>query len=100
MKDTQTILGIDVGSVSVSLAAIDDTGKPVFQESIYHHGEVKKTLADMLEGKPLSSVIHVAKTTSTPSFINAESIIDDQVAIIRSVLANTAQRVAISGRFF
>ncbi|MCG8636976.1 MAG: acyl-CoA dehydratase activase [Desulfobacterales bacterium] len=84
MKDTQMILGIDVGSVSVSISAIDGRGKPVFHDSSYHHGEVKKALAGLLEKISLGSVVHVAKTSSTPSFINADSIIDEQVAIIRS----------------
>lgn len=84
MKKGQLILGVDVGSVSVSIAAIGAQGDLVLHETAYHHGEVKKTLARILERDSLASVAYVAKTASTPAFVNADTVIDEQVAVIRS----------------
>jgi len=78
------ILGIDVGSVSVNLAALNSDGRVVHKATAYHHGEVKPTLTRMLDEDIFKSVGHVAKTASTPSFIDAHTRVDEQVAVIRS----------------
>ncbi len=81
---THLILGIDVGSVAVHLAAINRDGRVVHTSSVYHHGEVKPTLTQMLDQDIFKTVGYLAKTASTPSFIPAGISIDEQVAIIRS----------------
>ncbi|WDP88698.1 MAG: CoA activase [Desulfobacter sp.] len=89
MKSSTLILGIDAGSVSIHLAAVDQKGSPVFTDSAFHHGEVKETLDRMLnrlrEMAVLERIGHVAKTAGTPAFIGADAVIDEQVAVIRSV---------------
>lgn len=84
MEKSATILGIDAGSVSVHLAVVDMNGNLLHKASEYHHGDVRACLTKMLPHKILSSVTHVAKTTSTPGDVNATISVDEQVAVIRS----------------
>ncbi|ACL06527.1 CoA-substrate-specific enzyme activase [Desulfatibacillum aliphaticivorans] len=76
-------LGIDVGSVSVSLALIT-SGKDVVQTAYgFHHGDAAGCLNKILNDNfDLSVVEAIAATTSTPGFINADARIDNRVATI------------------
>ncbi|MCG8685799.1 MAG: acyl-CoA dehydratase activase, partial [Desulfobacterales bacterium] len=84
MTTKKLILGIDVGSVSVHLAALDMEGSLVYQTGGYHHGEVKSCLTRMLSNQVFDSVAYIAKTASTPAFVNSQACVDEQVAIIRT----------------
>jgi predicted CoA-substrate-specific enzyme activase len=78
------ILGIDVGSVSVSIAALDDRGEIFHQASAYHHGDVKPCLAGLLENTALKNIGYISKTASSPSIIFSHGVFDEQVSMIRT----------------
>ncbi len=84
---TPLVLGIDVGSVSLHIAAIEpdkDTATIIHTVGAFHNGDVKTTLSGLLCHPALAPVTHVAVTDSTPSYIKSLSRIDGQVALIRA----------------
>jgi len=78
------IAGIDIGSVSVSIAVIDGQKKLIHKAGVFHHGDVKKCLTVLLSHEMMRSVTHVAVTDATPGFVFCHERYDDQVALIRA----------------
>ncbi|MBI9075537.1 MAG: CoA activase [Desulfatibacillum sp.] len=79
-------LGIDVGSVSVSVALVTQDKMVVNTAYAFHHGDVAGCLGKILDqGFDLSAVRAIAATTSTPGFVNADTRIDNRVATIAGV---------------
>jgi predicted CoA-substrate-specific enzyme activase len=81
------IVGIDVGSVSVSLAVIDSSREIVHKAAAFHHGDVKNCLTTLLSHGALGHVGYAAVTDATPGFVFCHERYDDQVAIIRAAKA-------------
>ena len=84
MASVFNILGIDVGSVSVSVAAIDSAGKPYYKNAVTHRGDISGALATALETIDFTKISAIAATSSTPATIQRDASYDDQVAIIRT----------------
>jgi len=84
IKPGSVILGIDVGSVSASIAAISHQGKILHQATAYHHGDVKSCLSALLTNDLLKNTDFVSKTASTPSHVFSHTVFDEQVSIIRT----------------
>ncbi len=78
------IAGIDVGSVSVSVAVIDGKKNLVHKAGAFHHGDVKACLALLLSHESMKPVTRVAVTDATPGFVFRHERYDDQVALIRA----------------
>ncbi|WP_299980622.1 acyl-CoA dehydratase activase [Desulfobacula sp.] len=84
MKPSSNILGIDVGSVSIHIVALNDEGNIVHTDTCYHHGEVKQCLSKLIKNIDLKNIGHVAVTDPTPSFIKANQFYDEQLTLIRA----------------
>jgi len=84
MKSSSHILGIDVGSVSIHIVALNDEGNIVHTGTCYHHGEVKQCLSKLIKNINLKTIGHVAITDATPSFIKANQFYDEQLTLIRA----------------
>ena len=66
MDDHSGILGIDIGSVSISVATINskrELRKTSFQ---FHYGNITETLKKMLKDFDLQKICGIAATSSTP----------------------------------
>ena len=79
------ILGIDIGSVAVSVAVLNR--KKEILKSVYrfHHGAIKETLAEIFDHIQLSSIGAMVVTSSTPSLLNYSKRYDSQMATITAV---------------
>jgi len=77
-----TIVGIDVGSVSIGLAEIDGEGAIVRTGYRIHRGQVRETLFRMLSERDSDSEFFIAVTKSTPSCVRSAQRVDNQVVII------------------
>jgi len=84
MKADKLILGIDAGSVSISVILLDLQGNISFKASASHHGEVKQTLSDLIQKVNLDTIGNIAVTSCTPGFINQTRAYDDHVTMIRA----------------
>ena len=71
-----TILGVDIGSVSVSIAEVRRDGIVVRTDYRPHGGRAAETFAEMLANWPLENITAVAATSSTPKVIAADHRVD------------------------
>lgn len=82
--NSSTVLGIDIGSVSVSIITMGPNREVTGSASVFHHGNIPAALEKTLTAIDLSRVALIAATASTPQSIKRDVEIDDQVAIIGS----------------
>ena len=82
MDNNDFVLGIDIGSVSISAALIDQKRKIIFSDYKAHHGQIEKVLIKTLDAIDLSKIKAIATTTSTPEIINYNRCYNDQISII------------------
>ncbi len=80
-------LGIDVGSVSVALAAVDGAGRLVRSHYAFHRGRVRETIEAGIAELDLPERMRVYATSSTPSFLRVTSRSDAQIALIAACRA-------------
>ena len=78
------ILGVDVGSVSVSLAEITPDKKIIRTDYRFHHGHIRETLTQALERFHLEDICGIAVTSSTPSIIKANGRYDNRIAVMNA----------------
>jgi len=79
------ILGIDVGSVSVSLVRIDLGGKLLGQNYALHHGDIRRTLDNMLENFDPEEILGIAAPSGKTGFHHQVRVFDTQVSLMGAV---------------
>ncbi len=84
VDDRSYVLGIDVGSVSLSVAELSLKREILQTAYRFHHGDIRGTLREALNGFDLGGIRGVAATSSTPSILNASRRYDSRVAIIEA----------------
>ncbi len=84
MEKRAIVLGIDIGSVSISVAGINENGEMACQGTAFHHGNIPQGLEKALNSISLSQFNYIAVTEGTPASIKRSAQFDDQVAIIRA----------------
>ena len=84
MISSSFILGIDIGSVSIHIAALNDEGVLVHTDTATHHGEVKQCLLKLVEPIDIKQLQYIAATDASPNFINANRFYDDQLTLIQA----------------
>jgi predicted CoA-substrate-specific enzyme activase len=76
------ILGIDIGSVAISIAELSPEKDLIKESYEFHHGAISDSLKVMLGDFDLSGISAVAATTSTPSILKVDRKYDNRVSII------------------
>ena len=84
---TKYILGIDIGSVSISLALITPDRRIVQTGYGFHHGDIPGCLNTLLSDVDMASIAGVAATDGTPDLIFSDQRYDHQISLIRVVKA-------------
>ncbi|MBI4651239.1 CoA activase, partial [Candidatus Desantisbacteria bacterium] len=79
------ILGIDIGSVSVSCALLDKNQEVIKTYYHIHHGAISDTLINVLKDIDLEKLGAIVATTSTPDIIKKNYVYNNQLAIITAV---------------
>ncbi len=77
-----SVIGIDVGSVSVGLAVLGPEGNIAGIDYRIHGGRIRETLAEMLGSIAPQGRFLVAITSSTPPSVRFSERVDNQVAVI------------------
>lgn len=80
-----TFLGLDAGSVTVSLVLTDAEANILYSDTRFHHGQTRQVLEEMLSSLEISEFAGAACTVSAPPWLNCQKRTDNQVAIIRSM---------------
>lgn len=81
-RNSANILGIDIGSVSVSIVEMNLKKEVVKTAYGFHHGNIIETLRKILIDFDLSGIYAIASTSSTPSVIKVSGQYDNRVSII------------------
>lgn len=79
------IIGIDIGSVALSMVLIDENKTVVASSYQFHHGAIAGTLHNMLEGVDSRRIGGIAMTSSGPDILQNVSRYDTQIAMIAAV---------------
>ncbi|MBN2535718.1 MAG: hypothetical protein JXB88_22760 [Spirochaetales bacterium] len=77
-----TILGIDIGSVAISLALIDEDKKILQTAYCFHQGLITRVLQTMVNSMNLELMGGIAVTSTTPDIVKNAFHYDTQVSII------------------
>jgi len=84
MDDPFVFLGIDIGSVSISVAEINRERKILKTAYQFHHGNIAETFTRIMKDFDPGRICGIAATSSTPSMIKANRRYDNRVAIIEA----------------
>ena len=84
-RQSDMILGIDVGSVSVSLVCLNRNGKVIEQRYAMHYGNARDTLAGMLESYDPASIAGIAAPAGKTRFREHIGVFDTQVSLMEAV---------------
>lgn len=85
------ILGLDIGSVSVSVVEMSLAGEFLRTYYAFHHGDIYKTLCSLLEGIELSLLRGTACTSTSPHLLNGAFRCDSRIACITAAKHNHQQ---------
>ncbi len=75
-------LGIDIGSVSIALALLDEGSHIVHTAYAFHGGRLTEILTDLLDKIDIRQVSAIGYTSSTPNILRQGSKIDTRIAFI------------------
>ena len=62
------ILGIDIGSVSISVICIDTTGSLVKEDYVLHYGNIRMALEEVLEPYDPVDIVGIASPSGKVQF--------------------------------
>ncbi|MGA1869567.1 MAG: acyl-CoA dehydratase activase [bacterium] len=82
MLSHSTVLGIDVGSVSICVAQMTLRKEIVRTAYASHHGNISENLIKILHTFDFSHICSIATTSSTPSIIKKRTQYDNQICVI------------------
>jgi activator of 2-hydroxyglutaryl-CoA dehydratase len=82
--DKNYILGIDIGSVSISIVIVDKERQIVQSSYLFHEGQIIQNLKAALSDYKLKNINAVSITSSTPQIINYSQRFDNRVCFIQA----------------
>ncbi|RJR15497.1 MAG: CoA activase [Nitrospiraceae bacterium] len=86
IQNRSHVLGVDIGSVSISVIEMDRK-REIFRTAYeFHHGNINGTLRLMLKDFDLSRICGIASTTSTPAVIKTDAQYDNRISMISAAL--------------
>jgi len=80
----RNVLGIDVGSVSISIVEITLKKEIVRTAYAFHYGNIKENLKKMLNDFDIFKMCGIASTSSTPKIIRVDGEYDNRIAIVEA----------------
>lgn len=96
-------LGIDAGSVTVSIVIRDDRGNLLHEEYRPHLGKPTECLYEMLTSLDLDGIDATARTSTTPDLLPGALVYDSRVAVIagaRAYFPDLASILHVGGEKF
>ncbi len=79
------VLGIDIGSVALSIVLVDENCSVVHSSYQFHNGAISEKLRSMLDEIDIGRVGGIAMTLSGPEILTDVSRYDTQIAMIAAV---------------
>jgi predicted CoA-substrate-specific enzyme activase len=96
-------LGIDIGSVSISIVKVDKEKKIVQSSYLSHEGQLIFYLKNTLKEYNLKDIIGIAITSSTPEIIHNAHSFDNRVSFIKAtkeIFPNADALLIVGGEKF
>lgn len=85
MRSTTNFLGIDVGSVAISIVLLN-SNKEVLQTAYdFHEGQIAVKLKELLSSFNMKNIGGIATTSSTPATVRGNAVYDSRVSYITAV---------------
>lgn len=84
MAHPDQYMGIDIGSVSISVSILSERKEPLGSFYFFHYGDVAATLRKCLRKLDFSRIKGIAATRSTPPSVRAFRFYDNRLSIIRA----------------
>ncbi|MGD8712910.1 MAG: acyl-CoA dehydratase activase [Desulfobacterales bacterium] len=84
MYSPTNILGIDVGSVSVSVALVNSRQEVLQTEYGFHQGNIVTCLKEILHKFNVKTICGIASTASSPSTVKCTRQYDNQICVIEA----------------
>ena len=78
------ILGVDIGSVSIAVVAINSRQEIVQSAYEFHHGNTAQKLTEILNKFDLKALAGIAATAATPSLLEVTQRYDSRVAVMKA----------------
>ncbi|MFO8055655.1 MAG: hypothetical protein R6U19_10920, partial [Bacteroidales bacterium] len=75
-------MGIDIGSVAIGIALIDEHNRILHTDYTIHKGQIREHLLRMLKEIELSNIQFIGYTSSTPAIFKDGKSVDTRVSYI------------------
>jgi len=82
MASKDKYLGIDVGSVAISISLLNSNKEIIYTAYEFHEGSIAAKLSEMLQTIDLMEIKGVATTSSTPESIKSTAVYDTRISFI------------------
>lgn len=82
MSKQDSIIGIDVGSITVSIAIVDENGNVLDVRYSFHNGDIEGTVQRLLGDDDWLAAKGIACTSSTPDILQCAARYDTRVSVI------------------
>jgi len=82
------VIGIDIGSVSVSMVEVTPERQTVNTAYAFHHGKITRTVRTLFGDFDLPGICGIAATSSTPPVLKVNRRYDNRIAIMKAAHAN------------
>ncbi len=87
MNSENKYLGIDIGSVAISLALLNHQKEIIKTAYEFHEGQIATKLTEMLSSFDLKDIDAIATTSSTPSYVKSSVVFDSRISYITATKA-------------
>lgn len=84
MQINSNILGVDIGSVSISVVEMTPDKKIINTIYEFHNGKIEDTLVRVLDQLELPGICGIAATSSTPNILNVNQQYDNRIAVMKA----------------
>lgn len=75
-------LGIDIGSVAIGIAMIDENNRIIHTSYTFHKGKIAESLQNLLHGVEIKKLQSIGYTASSPSIFRHAKPVDTRIAYI------------------
>ena len=82
MKPEHKYLGVDVGSVAISIALLNSKKEILKSSYDFHEGRIAEKLGEILSDYNLKEINGIAGTSSNPSIVKSSKVYDNRVSFI------------------
>lgn len=79
-----SIVGIDIGSVSVAAVAVEKDGTIRATDYRFHRGEIEQTLAESFDALGIETAEALIRTRNSPDVIEGAWTVDDRVSFMKA----------------